>query len=158
MAEKVTIIIFSDDLDKACAAFNIAIGAAASGKEVILFFTCWGVNLVKKEGGPTKGDNLMTKLLNKMMKNGPRKLSPSRFNFFGLGGWMMRREIAARKMQSIPERMEEAKELGVRFFVCDQPMDLMGLRSEDLIDDVEKIVGVGTYIKEAAESQVNLVF
>jgi peroxiredoxin family protein len=158
MAEKVTIIIFSDDLDKACAALNIAIGSAASGKEVILFFTCWGVNLVKKEEGPTKGDTLVSKLLNKMMNSGPKKLSPSRFNFLGIGGWLMRREMAIKKMQSIPEKMEVAKELGVRFLICDQPMTLMGLKREDLINDVEKIVGIGTYVKEAAESQVNLVF
>ncbi len=158
MAEKVVIIIFSDDLDKACAAFNVAIGSAASGKEVILFFTCWGVNLVKKEKGPTKGDTLVAKLLNKMMKSGPNKLSPSKFNFFGLGGWLMRREMAVKKMLSIPEQIEMAKELGVRFLVCDQPMNMMGLKREDLINDVEKIVGMGTYVKEVSESQVNLVF
>jgi len=158
VAEKVTIIIFSDDLDRACAAFNVAIGSAASGKEVILFFSCWGINLVKRENGPTKGDNFVTKLMNKMMKSGPKKLSPSRFNFFGIGGWLMRREMAIKKMQSIPEKMEEAKELGVKFFVCDQFMNMMGLKRDDLINDVEKIVGMGTYVKEAAESQVNLVF
>lgn len=158
MPEKVVIILFSDNLDKACAAFNVAIGSAASGKEVILFFTCWGINLVKKEKGPTKGDTLVAKLMNKMMKSGPKKLNPSRFNFLGLGGWLMRREMTIKKMQSIPEKLEMAKELGVRFLVCDQPMTMMGLKREDLINDVEKIVGVGTYTKEVAESQVNLVF
>ncbi len=158
MTEKVVIILYSDDLDKACAAFNIAIGSAASGKEVILFFTCWGVNLVKKENGSTKGDTLVSKLLNKMMKNGPKKLNPSKFNFFGIGGWLMRREMAIKKMQNIPEQIEMAKDLGVRFLVCDQPMNMMGLKREDLISYVEKIVGVGTYVKEVSESQVNLVF
>jgi peroxiredoxin family protein len=158
MADKVTIIILSDDLDRACAAFNVAIGSAASGKEVTLFFSCWGVNLVKREKGPTKGDNRVTKLMNKLMKSGPKKLSPSKFNFFGLGGWLMRREMAVKKMQSIPEKMEEARELGVRFLVCDQFMNMMGLKREDLINDVEKVVGMGTYVMEATESQVNLVF
>jgi peroxiredoxin family protein len=158
VTEKVTIILFSDDLDKACAAFNVAIGSAASGKDVILFFTCWGINLVKRENGPIKGDTLVSQLMNKLMKSGPKKLRPSRFNFFGLGGWLMRREMAVKKMQSIPEKMEVAKELGVRFMVCDQPMSLMGLQREDLINDVEKVVGVGTYVKEVAESTVNLVF
>jgi peroxiredoxin family protein len=158
MAEKVVLILFSDDLDKACAAFNVAIGAAASGKDVIMFFTCWGINLVKRENGPTKGDTLVAKMLNKMMKSGPKKLNPSRFNFLGLGGWLMRREMAIKKMQSIPEKMEDALALGVQFWVCDQPMQLMGLKREDLIDDVEKVCGVATYVKEVAESQVNLVF
>jgi peroxiredoxin family protein len=158
VTEKVTIILFSDDLDKACAAFNVAIGSAASGKDVILFFTCWGINLVKRENGQIKGDTLVSQLMNKLMKSGPKKLRPSRFNFVGLGGWLMRREMAVKKMQSIPEKMEVAKELGVRFMVCDQPMSLMGLQREDLINDVEKVVGVGTYVKEVAESTVNLVF
>jgi peroxiredoxin family protein len=96
--------------------------------------------------------------MNKMMKSGPKKLNPSKFNFFGLGGWLMRREMAIKKIQSIPEKMEMAKELGVRFLVCDQPMTMMSLKREDLINDVEKIVGVGTYTKEVSESQVNLVF
>jgi peroxiredoxin family protein len=158
MTEKVVLILFSDDLDKACAAFNVAIGAAASGKEVIMFFTCWGINLVKRENGPTKGDTLVSKMLNKMMKSGPKKLNPSRLNFLGIGGWLMRREMAIKKMQSIPEKMEDALALGVQFWVCDQPMQLMGLKREDLIDDVEKVCGVATYVKEVAESQVNLVF
>ena len=101
---------------------------------------------------------LFKPLMNKMMKSGPKKLSPSRFNFFGIGGWLMRREMAIKKMQSIPEKMEDAKELDVKFFVCDQFMNMMGLKREDLINDVEKVVGVGTYTKEVSESQVNLVF
>jgi peroxiredoxin family protein len=70
----------------------------------------------------------------------------------------MRREMAIKKMQNIPEQIEMAKDLGVRFLVCDQPMNMMGLKREDLISYVEKIVGVGTYVKEVSESQVNLVF
>ncbi|MFQ6137029.1 MAG: DsrE/DsrF/DrsH-like family protein [Candidatus Hydrothermarchaeales archaeon] len=157
MAEKVSIIIFSDELDKACAAFNVAIGSAASGMDVVLFFTCWGVNIVKKEGPLIRGDNLMNKLINFMTRGGAHKLSPSKFNVFGLGGWMMRR-MMAEEIQSIPEMIEEARALGVRFLVCDHPMNLMGLKREDLIDEVEKIVGVATYVKEASESKINLVF
>jgi peroxiredoxin family protein len=114
MTDKVVLILFSDDLDKACAAFNVAIGAAASGKDVIMFFTCWGINLLKREHGPSKGDTLVSKLMNRMMKSGPSKLNPSRFNFFGLGGWLMRREMATKKMQSIPEKMDDALALGVQ--------------------------------------------
>ncbi|MBI2849230.1 MAG: DsrE/DsrF/DrsH-like family protein [Chloroflexi bacterium] len=155
MANKASILVISGELEKACVAFNIANAAAASGMEVVMFFTCWGVNIVKKKGRRLKGDSWMNRLMN-LTTSGVDRLPLARFHFLGLGSWMMRRLMKARNIQSIPEMMADARELGVRFLVCDNPLAIMGLRKEDLIDEVEDIVGVATYINESAGADLTL--
>ncbi|HLE81577.1 MAG TPA: DsrE/DsrF/DrsH-like family protein [Dehalococcoidia bacterium] len=156
MARKASIVVFSDELDRACSAFTIANGAAASGMEVLLFFSCWGVNLVRKDGRAFRGDTLMNRMMNFITRGGAGHLRLSRFKFLGLGSWMMRRLMKAKNIQTIPEMIADARELGVRFLVCDNPTAIMGLKKEDLIDDVEDIVGVATYIKESAGADLTL--
>ncbi|MDP2661671.1 MAG: DsrE/DsrF/DrsH-like family protein [Dehalococcoidia bacterium] len=156
MAGKASIVVFSNELDRACSAFTIANGAAASGMEVIMFFSCWGVNLVRKDGGAFRGDSPMNRLMRFLTRGGAARLRLSRFNFLGLGSWMMRRRMKAVNIQSIPEMMADARDLGVRFLVCDNPTAIMGLKKEDLIDEVEDIVGVATYIKESAGAELTL--
>ena len=156
MARKVSIVVFSDDLDKACAAFNIANGAAASGLEVTMFFTCWGVNILKKKGSLLRGDNIVSKLMNFLTRGGASRLGLSKFNFLGLGSWLMRQQMTIKNIQSIPEMMADAKELGVDFFVCDNPMDIFGLKEEDLIDEVKGILGVASYINKTLGSEIAL--
>lgn len=156
MAGKASIVVFSDELDRACSAFTIANGAAASGMDVILFFSCWGVNLVRKDGRTFRGDTTMNRLMNFMARGGAASLRLSRFNFLGIGTRMMRRLMKAKNVQSIPEMISDARDLGVRFLVCDNPTAIMGLKKEDLIDDVEDIVGVATYIKESAGAELTL--
>ena len=87
---------------------------------------------------------------------GPDRLPLSRFNFMGAGGWMMRQRMKAEGIQSIPEMMVDARELGVRFIVCDNPLAIMGLRREDLIDEVDTVVGTASYIQEASEAEITL--
>jgi peroxiredoxin family protein len=87
---------------------------------------------------------------------GPDRLPVSRFNLLGLGGWLMRRRMRAKGIQSIPEMMADARDLGVRFLVCDNPMAIMGLRREDLIDEVEAVVGAATYVQEASGAEMTL--
>lgn len=156
MPGRASIVVFSDELDRACAAFTIANGAAASGMEVLLFFSCWGVNLVRKEGRSFNGDSLMNRLMNFWSRGGASRLRPSRLNLFGFGGGAMRRLMKAKNIQTIPEMIADARELGVRFLVCDNPAAIMGLKKEDLIDEVEDIVGVATYIKESAGAELTL--
>lgn len=156
MAGKASIVVFSDELDRACSAFTIANGAAASGMDVTLFFSCWGVNLVRKDGRAFRGDNTMNRLMNFMTRGGAARLRLSRFHFLGLGSWMMRRQMKARNIQSIPEMIADARDLGVRLLVCDNPTAIMGLKKEDLIDGVEDIVGVATYIKESVGADMTL--
>ena len=156
MARKVSIVVFSNDLEKACAAFNIANGAAASGLEVTMFFTCWGVNVLKKRGSLLLGDNIVSKLMSFMTRGGASRLGLSKFNCLGLGGWLMRRQMAINNIQSIPEMMADARELGVNFFVCDNPMDMFGLKEEDLIDEVKGILGVASYVNKTLGSEIAL--
>ena len=91
MAEKVTLIMFSGDMDKALAALNVAIGASSMGMEVSMFFTFWGLNLLKKNEGPIKSRGIMRKMLNFMNRGGAKRLPLSRFHMLGLGKWMMGR-------------------------------------------------------------------
>ena len=144
MVKKASIVVFSDELDRACAAFTIANAAAASGMEVNLFFSCWGVNIVRRKGRLFRGDNLMNRLMSFSSRGGAEKLKLSRFDFFGFGSWMMRRMMRAKNIQSIPEMIADAKDLGVKFLVCDNPMAIMELKKEDLIDEVDEIVGAAT--------------
>ena len=156
MARKASIVVFSDQLDRACSAFTIANGAAASGMDVMLFFSCWGVNLVRKDGRSFRGDTAMNRLMNFLTVGGASSLGLSKFNFLGIGSWMMRRLMKAKNIQSIPEMIADARDLGVRLLVCDNPTVIMGLKKEDLIDDVEDIIGVATYIKESAGADLTL--
>lgn len=156
MAEKVSVVLFSNELDKACAAFTIANAAAASGMEVTMFFSCWGVNVVRKKGARLSGDDPLSRLLNFFTRGGAGKLPLSKFHFFGLGSWLMRRRMKAKNIQSIPEMIADAKELGVKLLVCDNPMAIMGLKREELIDEVDDIVGAASYINESSGAGLTL--
>jgi peroxiredoxin family protein len=156
MANKATILVLNDQLDKACAALRISIGAAASGMDVVLFFTCFGVNILKKPHVGYKGDDFRNKMLNFMTRGGVDRLNPSKMSMMGVGRLMMKKLMKKKDMPSISELLAEAKELGVKIWVCDYPLDFMGLEKEDLIDEVDEIVGVFSYIKEASESEITL--
>ncbi|MDA8186533.1 MAG: DsrE/DsrF/DrsH-like family protein [Dehalococcoidales bacterium] len=156
MARKASIILNSDDLDKACAAFTIANASAAAGMDVTVFFTCWGVNVVRRKGLLFDGDNLMNRMMSFLNRDGAEKLKLSKFNFFGFGSWMMRRMMKAKNIQSIPELMADARELGVKFLVCDNPTVIFGLKRGDLIDEVDDIVGAATYVHESAGAELTL--
>ncbi len=158
MADKASILVTTDELDKACMAFNIALAAAASGMEVVMFFTCWGINLLKKEDLPLlHGEDLITKAMHLFGRGSRRYPKLSRFNMLGLGSWMMRKRMSKVNIQSIPEMIADAKELGVRFLVCENPTTIMGLRREDLIDEVDDIVGAATYVDESAGAELTLI-
>jgi peroxiredoxin family protein len=156
MPEKVTLAVFSGELDKALAAFNIAIGAASSGMEVSMFFTFWGLNIIKKNQGPIKSRGIMRKMLNFMNRGGPKRLPLSRFHMFGLGKWMMRRLMRDAKSPSLEEMIDLAKEMGVKFMGCTTSMGMMGITREALIPEVDSYCGVATYLSEAREAKVNL--
>ncbi len=128
-----TIVVFSGDLDKAMAALIIANGAAAMGRKVTMFFTFWGLDILRK----------------------PQKLPLSKMNLFGLGGAMMRRVMRKKNVASLPELIDKARGLGVKLMACAMSMDVMGIRKEELADGVE-VVGVATYLASADESSHNL--
>ena len=156
MAEKVTLVVFSGEMDRALAAFNIAIGAVSMGMEVSMFFTFWGLNIIKKDEGPIKSKGIMRKMLNFMNRGGAKRLPLSKFHMFGLGKWMMGKLMRDAKFPSVGEMIVLAKQSGVKFIACTTTMGMMGISKEAFIPEVDSFAGVATYLAEARESKVNL--
>lgn len=156
MPQKVTLVVFSGEMDKAIAAFNIAIGAASMGMEVSMFFTFWGLNIIKKNEGSIKSRGLMRKMLNFMNRGGSKRLPLSKFHMLGLGKWMMQRLMRDTKSPSIEETIALAKEMGVKFIACTTSIGIMGISKEAFIPEVDSFAGVATYLDEAKEGNVNL--
>jgi peroxiredoxin family protein len=154
-ADKKTIIVFSGDLDKAIAAFVIANGAAAMGDEVTMFFTFWGLNILRRLGAPPHPRTRLQALFGRMMPGSSRALGLSKMHFAGLGPRLMRRVMRSQGVASLEELMASAKEQGVRMIACTMSMDVLGFRPEDLIDGLE-FAGVATYLGAADEANVNL--
>jgi peroxiredoxin family protein len=157
MSEKATIVVFSGELDKALASFIIATGMAAQGNEVTMFFTFWGLNIVKKDKGALRGaKNWMQKMMGMFNRGGASRLPISKFNMGGVGKAMLKKIMNRERVSTLPELMEMATDLGVKMWPCKMSMDVMGIAREDLIDDIDKVVGVATYAAEANKSQINL--
>lgn len=150
-----TMVVFSGDLDKAIASFIIANGAAAMGKKVTMFFTFWGINILRKtQSIPTK-KSFIEKMFGMMMPQGSQKLKLSQMNMAGIGPKMIRGIMKNKNVESLETLMKSAIEGGVEIVACQMSMDLLGFKQEELIDGV-KIGGVGYYLGEANEAGVNL--
>ncbi|WP_211747193.1 CoA-disulfide reductase [Paenibacillus sp. Marseille-Q4541] len=153
--EGTTMVVFSGDLDKAIASFIIANGAAASGKKVTMFFTFWGLNVLRKSEPVSVRKDFMGKMFGLMMPRGSRKLPLSRMNMMGAGSKMIRGVMKKNNISSVEDLMETAKEQGIELVACQMSMDVMGIQREELIDGV-KIGGVGYYLGQADQSGINL--
>ncbi|ADN02450.1 FAD-dependent oxidoreductase [Spirochaeta thermophila] len=153
--EGATIICFSDNLDRALAAFVLAQGAASAGKKTTMFFTFWGLNIIKKRKKPRVRKDLMGRLFSWMLPSHSGKLGLSKMNFGGIGARMMRGRMKAKKIASLEEMREAALKAGVRIVACQMSMDVMGVTKEELIDGIE-IGGVATYMEAASRSTINL--
>jgi peroxiredoxin family protein len=154
--EKVTLVIFSGELDKALASFNIAITAAGMGMDVTMFFTFWGLNVIKKNRGPLKSKGLMRKMLNWMNRGGTQRLPLSKFHMFGLGTWMMKKLMGEERMLSLEDSIAMAKRLGVKFVACTNTLGVMGLGEDAFIPEVDSFAGAATFLGEARKGTVNL--
>ncbi len=154
--EKVTVVVFSDELDKALAAFNIATTAAAMGMDVTMFFTFWGLNVIKKNEGPIRNKGVMRKMLNWMNRGGSKRLKLSKFNMLGLGTWMMKKLMREVKMPSVEEMIAQAKRMGVKFVACTTSIGTMGLGEDAFIPEVDSFAGAATFLGEARKGTVNL--
>lgn len=153
---KKTIIVFSGDLDKAMAAFIIANGAAAMGDEVTMFFTYWGLNVLRRPGKvATTGKSALQAMFAAMMPRGAARLPLSKMNFCGIGPRLMKLVMKQQRAMSLEELMASAREQGVKMEACTMSMDVLGLKAEELIDGLE-YVGVASYLAEADEANVNL--
>ena len=154
--QRTTIVLFSGEMDRALAAFTVANTAAAMGMEVTIFFTFWGLNIIKKPGGAHGGKGWMRRMLNWMNSGNARRLPLSRFNFLGMGPWMMKRLMAEQRMLPLEEMVRQAKQLGVKFVACTTSIGLMGLTEGDFVPEVDTFAGAATYLGEARTAEVNL--
>ncbi len=150
-----TFIMFSDDLDKTLATFVLANGAAATGKRVTIFFTFWGLNTIKRVDKPRVKKDIWGKMFGWMLPSHSKQLSLSKFNMFGLGRIMMRHLMKLRGVESLESLRQQALDSGVEFIACQMSMDVMGIKREELIDEVS-VGGVATYMERAEKSDVNL--
>lgn len=150
-----TIVVFSSDFDKAVAAFVIANGAAAMGSEVTMFFTFWGLNILRRPEGARVRKNIIERMFGRMMPRGADKLTLSKMNMGGMGLAMIKGIMRKKKVASLPEFISAAQRAGVRMVACTMSMDLMGIKREELIDGVEES-GVAMYLDKAESGNVNL--
>ena len=149
-----TIVVFSNDLDKALASFIIANGAKASGKDVTMFFTFWGLNILRKSNVNVK-KGFIDKMFGLMMPKGAEKLTLSKMNMGGIGSAMMKWIMKNKNISTLSELIKQAQDSGVKFIACNMSMDVMGIKEEELIDGVE-IGGVAKYISESNNANSNL--
>ena len=153
---RAAIVIFSGDLDKVLAGFIIATGAAAAGLATTMFFTFWGLCVLKKTRVlPGSEKDIKEKILALITPAGATSLGVSRMNFMGIGAKILRSVLRDKGIASLEELMETARDLGVKFIACTMSMEAMGLTKEELIDGLE-YGGVGTYMADASRSKVTL--
>ena len=154
--DKVTIVLLSGDLDRAMAAFIIATGAAAMGMSVTMFFTFWGLNTIRRKGATSSAKDWLRRMFGVLNRGGAESLPLSRFHFGGLGTRMMQKVMKQNRMPGVPELMQTAMDLGVRFIACTTTMGMMGITKDTLIDGIDQFAGVTTYLAAAKQGNVNL--
>ena len=150
-----TLVVFSGNLDKAIASFIIANGAAAMGRKVTMFFTFWGLNVLRKPTGGKVKKDFLGRMFGMMMPKGPQKLKLSQMSMGGLGGKMIRYIMKKNNISSLVELIEQGKNQGIRIIACSMSLDLMGIKKEELIDGIE-IGGVAAYLAAAETADTNL--
>ena len=156
--EKITIAVLSGDLERALAAFMLATTGASMGMEVNMFFTFWGLNIIKKNEGTIKSKGLMRKMLNMMNRGGSKRLKLSRFNMFGLGTWMMKRLMKDTNMPSVDEYITMANDMGVNLIGCTTTCGVMGMAPEESTfrSEVKTLSGATHFLNLARQSKVTL--
>ena len=150
-----TFVVFSGDLDKTIAAFIMANGAAAMGRNVTIFFTFWGLNILRKPERVSVKKTFMEKVLSSMMPRGTKKPGLSRMNMGGAGAKMIRAIMKQKDVSSLEELMDQAMAHGVRLVACQMSMDIMGFKKEELLDGVE-LGGVSTFLGSGEQSDMSL--
>ncbi|MFH1136940.1 MAG: DsrE/DsrF/DrsH-like family protein [Pseudomonadota bacterium] len=155
--DKLSLIVFSGDLDRALASFIIATGAAAMGTEVVMFFTFWGTPLLRAKNKSASGKDFMGKMFGKMLPKGVDQLKLSKMNMGGMGTAMMKALMKKKNVASLDQLIEMAGELGVKIYICEMSMDLMGFKREEMIDYPDlTYAGVATFLEQAGRSRVQL--
>lgn len=150
-----TMVLFSGDFDKAFAAFIIANGALAMGKEVTMFVTFWGLDAIKKPSFSTSGRGFLEKMVLWMRPKGPHKLATSKMNFAGIGPKLFRFMMGKKNVESLQSMIEMAQEFGIKIIGCQMSMDVMGIKKEDLLDGIE-VGGVAAFLNSSYKSNTTL--
>jgi peroxiredoxin family protein len=154
---KLSMVVFSGDLDKVLAAFVIATGSVAMGMEVVMFFTFWGTPVLRDKKKKVGGKDVMGKMFGAMLPSGTGDVKLSNMNMGGMGTAMMKSLMKKKNVASLEEMLDLAEELGVRIYVCEMSMDLMGFKREEFIDYKGLgFAGVATFLQEAQNSKVQL--
>ncbi len=150
-----TIICFSDNLDRAIATFILANGAAATGSKVSIFFTFWGLNVIKKKHSPAIKKTFTEKMFARMLPKSSHDLALSKMNMMGMGSKMIRSIMKKKNIDSLESLIRQAMDNGVEFIACQMTMDMMGINKEELLDGVT-VGGVASYMQKAEDARVNL--
>lgn len=154
---KLSMVVFSGDLDRALASFIIATGAAAMGMEVMMFFTFWGTPLLRNPKANVSGKDLMGSMFGAMLPKGAPEAKLSKMNFAGMGTKMMQGLMAKKNVASLPQMIDLAAELGIKICICDLSMSLMGFKREEMISYPDLMYcGVATFLEQAMNSKVQL--
>jgi peroxiredoxin family protein len=154
LADRATIVVFSGDMDRLMAAFVIATGAAAMAMDVSMYFTFWGLTALKKTTR-FAGKSLPEKLIATMLPSGPGQVGTSRLNMLGLGPVFFKMMMKKNHVETLPDLIALARELGVRLIACQMSMGVMGIKKEELIDGLT-FGGVGTYLGDACDAKITL--
>ena len=153
--DRAALVVFSGDLDRAIAAFVIATGAAAAGLETSMFFTFWGLSVLKKKGARTAGKGFKQRMFGLMTPGSSEGLGTSKLDFFGMGAVMLRSMMKEQGVASLEELIVMARDLGVRTMACTMSMDAMGISKEELVDGLD-FGGVAAFMADAARARVSL--
>jgi peroxiredoxin family protein len=151
--EQMSLILFSGDFDKAMAALTLANGAAGNGMKVNIFFTFWGISLLRRENQPS--GLFLEKLFKSMMPLGADKIGLSKFNFCGVGPWLLKKLIRQKDGQTTQDLLKMAIERKVRFVACEASLKLLGINKEELINyEHLEVAGVDSFLNNALESKI----
>lgn len=154
LSDRATIIVFSGDMDKLLSAFIVASGAVAMGFEASMYFTFWGLAAIKKTT-LYSGKSVVEKMLSLMLPGGPDDVPSSSMNMLGMGPMMFKSVMKKHNVETLPDLVKVAQELGVRMVACQMSMGVMGIKPEELIDGLE-FGGVATYLGDATDSKITL--
>ncbi len=156
-SDRLTLVVFSGSLDKALAAFIIAVGSVAMGMEAVMFFTFWATPILRDEKKSAGGKDFMSKMFGWMLPKGPKHVTLSKMNMAGFGTNMLKGLMARKNVASLEQMIEMAGELGVKIKICEMSMDLMGFKREEMIDYPGlEYGGVASFLVDAKDSRIQL--
>jgi len=154
LSDRATLVVFSGEMDRLMAAFIIGTGAAAMGMEVSMYFTFWGLTALKKTTS-FAGKSVPEKLIAAMLPSGPDRVGTSKLNMLGFGPAFFKMMMRKNNVETLPDLIALAQEMGVRLVACQMSMGVMGIRKEELLDGLD-YGGVGTYLGDACDSKITL--